>query len=225
MSEEKIYAKGFKGFDPGMKCLNKQYAKNTVFEEEGGEICHEGVMHFCENPLDVLGYYPLLNDDCEFNEFATVEALAEVETEGNKSASRKLKIGVKLDLKGFVEAAVNFSLEWLKKVDFTSRNGSQLAAAGDGSQLAAAGGYSKLAASGDFSQLAASGDKCVIASLGYNGRVKGALGCFIACAEWAFDDGNWVPVSFLSAKVDGKKIKADTWYTVKNGKFVEVKDE
>ena len=24
--------------------------------------------------------------------------------------------------------------------------------------------------------------------------------------------------------VDGKKIKSDTWYTVKNGKFVEVKE-
>jgi hypothetical protein len=100
-----------------------------------------------------------------------------------------------------------------------------LAASGDNSKLAASGDNSKLAASGDNSKLAASGKECVIAATGINSKVKGAIGCFIACAEWDRDDnGKWHPISFKSAKVDGKKIKADKWYTVKNGKFVEVSD-
>ena len=45
--------KGYKGFRKGMVCRDKQYAENTVFEEEKAVICHSG-MHFCENPLDVL---------------------------------------------------------------------------------------------------------------------------------------------------------------------------
>ena len=64
--KEKVFARGFKGFDPDMKCRGKQYAENTVFEEEKAEMCQSG-MHFCENPLDVLNYYPPLNDDNKFN--------------------------------------------------------------------------------------------------------------------------------------------------------------
>ena len=29
--------KGYKGFEPGLICKGKQYAENTVFEEEKGE--------------------------------------------------------------------------------------------------------------------------------------------------------------------------------------------
>ena len=51
MNNEKVYAKGFKAFNPGMKCLNKQYEENTIFTESGGNICGAGVMHFCEEPF------------------------------------------------------------------------------------------------------------------------------------------------------------------------------
>jgi hypothetical protein len=46
MAKEKVIAKGFKGFDHEMKCRGKQYAENTVFEENGGAICDAGGMHF-----------------------------------------------------------------------------------------------------------------------------------------------------------------------------------
>ena len=218
---EKVFVTGFKGFDPDMKCRDKRYAENTVFEEDSAEICRRG-MHFCENPLDVLDYYSLLASNCNLNEFTTVEALAEAKTEDRKSVTTKLKIGVKLGLKGFVEAAVKISLEWLKKVDF---NGGDTAASGYNSQLAASGDNSKLAASGDNCLVEATGKECVIAATGINSKVKGAIGCFIACAEWNRDDnGEWHPISFKAAKVDGKKIKPDTFYMLKNGKFVEVSD-
>ena len=233
--EEKVFARGFKGFDPDMKCRGKQYAENTVFEEEKAEMCQSG-MHFCENPLDVLNYYPLLNDDNKFNEFAPVEALAETNKENDKSVTTKLKVGAKLGLSGFIKAAVEFSLEWLKKVDFnkeaSSGNYSTLASSGNDSTLASSGNDSTLASSGFNSTLAAAGHGCsleatgadsVVASIGIGGKVKGALGCFIACAEWQQEeDGKWKPVAFKAAKVDGETIKADTWYTLKDGEFVEV---
>ena len=43
--------KGYKAFDKGLICRGKQYAENTVFEEDKAEICKSG-MHFCKNPLD-----------------------------------------------------------------------------------------------------------------------------------------------------------------------------
>ena len=68
-----------------------------------------------------------------------------------------------------------------------------------------------------------SGNEAFAIATGYLGKVKGALGCWIACAEWAKNDnGTWHPVDFKAVRVDGEKVKADTWYRLENGKFVEV---
>ena len=71
----------------------------------------------------------------------------------------------------------------------------------------------------------AAGDK-ESASAGENGiaccrggMVKGGMGCAICCAELD-DNGNNIGIT--AAIVDGEKIKADVWYTVKNGEFTEV---
>lgn len=91
--------KGYKGFKKGLICLSKQYAENTVFEEKEAVICESG-MHFCKNPLDVLSYYPLIDDNGEMFEFAEVEALEEPVTDDNvKFSTKKLKIGAKLSLR------------------------------------------------------------------------------------------------------------------------------
>ena len=103
--------KGYKGFAPGLICKNKKYQENTVFEEPEAKICEKG-MHFCENPFDVLGYYDLIRSDGTPNEFTEVEALDEPKTDDKKKfCSRKLKIGVKLGLSGFIKACVDFVLE------------------------------------------------------------------------------------------------------------------
>lgn len=72
--------KGYKGFNPGLICKDKQYQENTVFEEPEAKICEKG-MHFCENPFDVLNYYDLIRSDGTPNEFAEVEALDEPKTD------------------------------------------------------------------------------------------------------------------------------------------------
>ena len=111
--------KGYKGFGKGLVCKGKQYAENTVFEEKNAVICRKG-MHFCENPLDVLDYYPLLNDDAELNEFAEVEALDDVKTDDKKKyCTTKLKIGAKLTISGFIKAAVDFVFEKCKDAEVT----------------------------------------------------------------------------------------------------------
>lgn len=82
--------KGYKAFEPGLICRGKQYAENTVFEEEEAEICSCSYgMHFCENPFDVLDYYGFTNDTGDFNEFAEVEALDEVKTNDNRKYCTK----------------------------------------------------------------------------------------------------------------------------------------
>lgn len=68
--------KGYKAFEKGMICKGKQYTENTVFEENEAVICQSG-MHFCKEPLEVLGYYPLVDDNGNISEFAEVESLDE----------------------------------------------------------------------------------------------------------------------------------------------------
>jgi hypothetical protein len=111
---------------------------------------------------------------------------------------------------------------------------SQLAASGHYGQLAASGYYSKLAASGDSSKLAASGHysqlemtgrNSVGAAIGIENKIKGVIGDWITLAEWKHDKkkDRWIPVHVASAQIDGKKLKADTWYELRGKKFVEVK--
>lgn len=38
-------------------------------------------------------------------------------------------------------------------------------------------------------------------------------------------NGHGIPVCVKSAQIDGKIIKADTWYKLTDGEFVEVADE
>jgi len=106
-----------------------------------------------------------------------------------------------------------------------SGDDSKLAASGDSSKLAASGDYSKLAASGDDSQLDITGDDSVGAAIGIDNTIKGKKGNWITLAEWKYDDNKKrsVPVCVKSIQIDGNKIKADTFYKLKNGKFQEVK--
>ena len=185
--------KGYKAFEKGLICKGKQYAENTVFEENTAEICKSG-MHFCVNPLDCLDYYPLIDDNGDMTEFAEVEALDEPQTDDNKKyCTKKLKIGAKLSLAGFIESSFEFIKESCKTTDektktrkkddsklaasgynsklAASGHNSKLAASGYNSQLAASGHNSKLAASGDDSQLAASGYNSQLAASGYNSKL------------------------------------------------------
>lgn len=53
---EKIIA--YKAMDKNMQCRGKQYEVGKTYHEDKAYCCNAG-MHACENPLDVLHYYPL----------------------------------------------------------------------------------------------------------------------------------------------------------------------
>ena len=157
--------KGFKAFGEGLVCRGKRYKENTVFDEKEAVICKNG-MHFCENPLDVLDYYPLIDSNGNIVEVAEVEALEECHTDDNKKyCTKKLKIGVKLSLTAFVKAAIDFVFE---KNDGKASTGNyaKLASSGNGAKFASSGEYAKLASSGNGAKLASSGYGAQLASSG-----------------------------------------------------------
>lgn len=94
-----------------------------------------------------------------------------------------------------------------------------------GAQLAASGNSSQLAAFGYSSQLAIDGKESVGAGIGINNIIKGKKGCWITLAEWIWNAKKcrYIPVCVKSAQIEGKILKANTWYKLESGEFVEAK--
>ena len=218
--------KGYKGFNKGLVCRGKQYAENTVFEEDDAKICESG-MHFCENPFDVLDYYEFVADNGELNEYAEVEALDDAHTDDQqKFCTKKLKVGAKLGIAGLVNAFVNFTLDKTKRKSVAMNTGNHSVATNTGYKSVAmnTGNKSVAANTGYKSAATNTGKNGFAISIGIEGKAKGALGCYIAVAEWTYDEtaDEYKLVGFKAHKVDGKTIKPDTFYALKNGKFVAV---
>ena len=221
--------KGFKAFNKGLSCRGFQFEEGKTYEHKGDFIpCNSG-FHFCENPLDVLNYYDLCN-----SEFAMVEAVGEVKKEDNKTVTNKLKIGIKLNLPGFIKASIEYVSECCKQEKSSDNNDSaQLASSGDSAKLASSGYYAQLASSGDSSKIASSGDSSKLAiegkyslaaGIGINNKIKGIIGTWITLAEWEFDNSinKYVPLCVKSAQIDGEILKENIYYKLENSEFVEV---
>ena len=196
--------KAYKGFDKDLKCRGFQYEIGGEYEEEKAKACECG-FHACEMPLNVLDYYApgLGSRYCEVEQSGTLSRHGS----DSKVASSKIKIGAEIGIAGLVKAQI----EWVKsQIDFD-----HAIEKADKSKKDKATGYQGAAS--------ATGTSCVALTTGYCGRVMGSLGNAIVCCERGEWDGNTYPLlSICSAIVDGEKIKPDTWYTVKNGEFVEV---
>lgn len=197
---------GYKAFNPGMICRGKQYEENAVFEEPEAKICNTG-MHYCKNPFDVLEHYGFVNDNAEINEFAEVEALADEKTDdGRKFCTTKLKIGAKLSIHNFVNAFVEVTLK---------RTNGESAATNTGDWSAATN-------TGNWSAATNTGKDGVAVSWGRRGKTRGEKGCYLVLAE--YDDSNNLVCAKME-KVDGERIKENTFYTLKNGEFAVAEEQ
>ena len=252
--------KGWKGFYQGMVCkgdgYERTYHEGEIAEEKGGNVCGPGMIHYCDDPWNVLNYYGFIDDNGNINEFAEVEPLDEVKMSGKgndrKLATSKLKIGAKLGLKGFIEACVSFIIEKTKDVPTgsnssgawaqigSSGNGAQIGSSGNGAQIGSSGDIAQIGSSGNGAKIGSSGNGAKIGSSGYGTqigssgydsvvccaghgcKVKAKKGSWITLSEWAHrDDGSWFPKCVKTEQVDGDRIKEDTYYILKDGKFEE----
>ena len=195
--KKEIVIHGFKGFNKDMTCRGFQYEVGKEYETDQCEPCESG-FHACENPLDVLRYYPPSK-----SVFCKTEQCGEVKrhSEDSKVASTKIKIIANVGLKGILEAGFELifsKIKWGKK-DTPQTHGDSSAAQ----------------THGNYSAASVFGEESIAVSTGYNGKAMGKLGSWFVLADWENGKINYVK----SAKVDGKKIKADTWYRLENGKF------
>ena len=209
--------KGYKAFKKGLICDptgNKlfQFAENTVFEEQKAEVCKSG-FHFCAEPMDVLNYYP------PESEFAEVEALDDVKTDDSvKYVTKKIRIGAKISLKDLISAQVDIDFAKAKE------DGNEHYAQGYKGHAAAQGDDGHAAAQGYKGHAEVDGKEAIAAAFGINGKAKACLGSWIMLAEWELKNDNWHIAAVKTAQIDGEKLKADTWYILKNGKFEEAEE-
>ena len=207
--------KSYKGFDKDLKCRGFQYEVGKDFEMNGAiEVCERG-FHACEFPLEVFSHYaPADSRYCE------VEQSGKTDKSGDDSkvASSKIHISCEIGLKGIIEAGVKFILgkvNW--KDNKESNTGNRSAATNMGNQSAATN-------TGNRSAAKVSGKESIAIVTGKDSKAAGALGDWIVLAERGEWNGDTCPIKEVKAvKVDGEKIKPDTWYQLVGGEIVEVK--
>ena len=165
--------KGYKAFDKDLKCRDFQYKVGKNYKEKGDICCCDNGFHFCENPFDVLNYYPLIDDDGEFSRFAKVEGSGKVDRGKDKVCVSNIKVIEELTLGDFVNNGVEFiqnqtkdSANYESVLSDNSGDSAQIGSSGDSAKIGSSGDYAKIGSSGDYAQIGSSGYSAKIGSSG-----------------------------------------------------------
>ena len=238
--------KAYKGFNKDMTCQGFQYEEGKTYETDEAKLCDKG-FHACENPLDCFGYYA--PGESVYHE-VEIEDNGERESEDTKVVGKKITIGAKLDVFGICKAHFEYVKEHCNPVEgrvggdreaasagyygsasagnYGSASAGESGSASAGNYGSASAGYYGSASAGEsgvaVSKGSASVDSNGLAVVRGNGcKVKGGLGAVLVLAEENEHDNNIKTIRTVT--VDGEKIKADTWYCLKNGRLTIYKSE
>ena len=193
----------FKGMDKNMKCRGFQYEAGKTYETDTAKACESG-FHACEAPLDVLRYYP----PTDGNRYFEVEQDGEIDRNGedsedSKVASTKLTVGAEIGIPGLVKAHVEWVKKNIKEDDKSENTGNRSAATN----------------TGDYSAAEVSGKNSIAIATGFCGKARASLGSAIVLVE---RNSCYAITAVKAVIIDGETYKPDTWYTLKDGKIVEV---
>ena len=237
----------YKGMNANMQCRGFQYEVGKEYETDEAVVCEAG-FHACEYPLDVINYYaPAESRYAVVEQSGKISKSGE----DTKVASTKIKIVAEIGIAGLVKAAIEYTKTRAKEEPGGHATGYRGAASATGDRGAAsatgyrgaasatgdrgaasATGYQGAAsatgdqgaasATGDQGAASATGEAGVALAAGFGCKAKGAIGCAICVVERGNWDGETYPIiNIKAAIVDGDIIKADTYYMLINGAFVE----
>ena len=212
--------KAFKGFNKDMTCRGFQFKEGETYHEDEAKLCNSG-FHACEDPLDCFGYYAPVNSIYREVE---MDDVTDEHEEDTKRVGKTIKIGAEIGLPGIIKA----HFEYVKSRCTNENNAEPGKPSTAGSYGAATAGDSGAATAGDRGAAtsrgsSASGKNGLSVARGNSCKVKGGMGAVLVLVEENKDD--YGINAWAATVVDGEKIKADTWYMLNDGKFVEVKDE
>ena len=205
-NENKIIT--YKGFDKDFKCRGFQYEVGNTYETDDDIACCNRGFHACESPMEVFDYYDMLT-----SRFAEVEQSGKIDKEAASTKTCSSRIKIKAELK--LADIINLGVEWLKEITSPSKI--------EANNTSNDGYYAQIGSSGDSAQIGSSGQDSVIMCAEHDSKAKAAIGSWITLSEWGMVDDKWKPVCVKTEQVDGKRIKADAYYRLIDGKFEEVK--
>ena len=250
-NENKIIA--YKGFDKDFKCRGFQYEVGNTYETDDDIACCNRGFHACESPMEVFDYYDMLTSrfaeveqsgkiDKEAASTKTcssrikikaelkladiinlgVEWLKEITSPSKIEANNTSNDGyyAKIGSSGY-SAKIGSSGDYAKIG--SSGYSAQIGSSGDYAKIGSSGNYAKIGSSGDSAKIGSSGQDSVIMCAGHDSKAKAAIGSWITLAEWKRIEDVWKPICVKTEQVDGKRIKADAYYRLIDGKFEEVK--
>lgn len=204
--------KTYKGFNKDMTCRGFHYEEGKEYEISGDVKCCNNGFHACEDPLDCFNYYA--PGQSVYHEVEQSGELSRNNDGESKVASSKIKIGARLDIAKIVRLHFNFVKS---RTTFENTDPEQASAGEEG---AASAGEEGAAVSKGSADVGENGIACV---RGNGCKVKGGIGAILVIAEeneYDSDIKEWK--AFV---VDGEKIKADTYYTLKHGEIVEADND
>lgn len=229
--------KYYKGFDKNLECRDFQYGIGKEYEMDGEiKVCSRG-FHACENPFEVFDYYPMIG-----SRFCEVEQGGNISREDRRTKVCSSKIKIKAELK--LADMINLGIEWLKEItspekiktsikdnpsgDYiqigSSDRYAKIGSSGDDAKIGSSGNYTKIGSSGDDAKIDSTGEGCVIMCAGFDSVAKASKGSWITLSEWSYSEEKrrHIPICVKTEFVDGEKIKADTYYSLEGGVFVEM---
>ena len=180
---KKEIIKGYKGFDKDLKCRGFQYEVGKEYSTDKAVACNTG-FHYCECPMDVLGFYAPCDDTGTPNRFCEVEGSGDFDkSEIDKLCCTHLKVKAEIGLNGLIKAGVQFILSRVKWTDNKDANtGYRSAATNTGDQSAATNTGDRSAATntGDCSAATNTGYQSAATNTGYQSAATNTGNCSAA---------------------------------------------
>ena len=243
----------YKGFNKDMTCRDFQYKEGESYEEPSAKACERGFYAY-EYPLDCLDYYSpnesvyhVVEQSGEISRHSddTKVASTKIKIGAEINIAGLVKAAIEYTMK-----RVNPEAKADERQGASSATGDYGAssATGDYGASSATGDCGASSATGDYGASSATGDcgassatgykgassagdpESVAVAWGYHGKAKGVLGSYLVLADWEGDEDDywhqnlWQLKGAKMVQVDGKEIKPDTFYTMRNGEIIEAED-
>ena len=203
-----------------------------MFDDDGNEnrfceVEQSGEFDRCDNSTKVcssrikikaeIGLAGLIKAGIEWIKEVTRVGAVDADGELNDKGERRKQIGSS----GY-SAKIGSSGDYAQIG--SSGYSAKIGSSGYSAKIGSSGDYAQIGSSGDYAKIASSGEDSVICCAGCNSSVRAKKGSWITLSEWKYDreKGRSVPVCVKTEYVDGERIKADTWYKLVGGEFVEV---
>ena len=248
---EKIIS--YKGFKQDMTCRDFQYKEGESYEEPSAKAC-EREFYAYEYPLDCLDYYSpnesvyhVVEQSGEISRHSddTKVTSTKIKIGAEINIAGLVKAAIEYTMK-----RVNPEAKADERQGASSATGycGASSATGNYGASSATGYYGASSATGDYGASSATGNcgassatgykgassagdsESVAVAWGYHGKAKGVLGSYLVLADWEGDEDDywhqnlWQLKGAKMVQVDGKDIKPDTFYTMRNGEIIEAKD-